>query len=232
MTPTTPTTHDLVIRARRVVLPEGIRPACVVVDGETITAIKDYDADPQADERVEVPHDQVLMPGLVDSHVHVNEPGRTQWEGYETATRAALAGGITTIIDMPLNSSPPTTTVAALDDKLAATEGKLSVDVGFWGGAVPGNLQELAPLWERGVYGFKCFTAHSGIDEYGYLGYEGVRQALEALAGLDSVLIVHAEDPEALAAAPQDITDRYSTFLASRPRAAENAAIEQPVWTN
>ena len=227
MTPTTPTTHDLVIRARRVVLPEGIRPACVVVDGETITAIEDYDADPQADERVEVPHDQVLMPGLVDSHVHVNEPGRTQWEGYETATRAALAGGITTIIDMPLNSSPPTTTVAALDDKLAATEGKLSVDVGFWGGAVPGNLQELAPLWERGVYGFKCFTAHSGIDEYGYLGYEGVRQALEALAGLDSVLIVHAEDPEALAAAPQDITDRYSTFLASRPRAAENAAIEQ-----
>ncbi|QPL04851.1 MULTISPECIES: allantoinase AllB [Actinomyces] len=227
MTPTTPTTHDLLIRARRVVLPEGIRSACVVVDGETITAIEDYDVDLQATEKIDVPQDQVLMPGLVDSHVHVNEPGRTQWEGYETATRAALAGGITTIIDMPLNSSPPTTTVAALDDKLAATEGKLSVDVGFWGGAVPGNVQELAPLWERGVYGFKCFTAHSGIDEYGYLGYEGVRQVLEVLAGLDSVLIVHAEDPEALAAAPQSITDEYSTFLASRPRAAENMAIEQ-----
>lgn len=145
MTPTSSTTHDLVIRARRVVLPDGIRPACVVVDGETITAIEDYDADLQATERVDVPEDQVLMPGLVDSHVHVNEPGRTQWEGYETATRAALAGGITTIIDMPLNSSPPTTTVEALDAKLAATEGKLSVDVGFWGGAVPGNLEELPP---------------------------------------------------------------------------------------
>lgn len=220
-------THDLVIRARRVILPEGARPACVVVDGQSITDIKDYDAAVEAAEEIALPDDQVLMPGLVDSHVHVNEPGRTQWEGYETATRAALAGGITTIIDMPLNSSPPTTTVVALDDKLAATEGKLSVDVGFWGGAVPGNLQELAPLWERGVYGFKCFTAHSGIDEYGYLDYEGVRQVLAALAELDAVLIVHAEDPAILAASPQDITDSYSTFLASRPRAAENTAIEQ-----
>lgn len=96
-------THDLVIRARRVILPEGARPACVVVDGQSITDIKDYDAAVEAAEEIALPDDQVLMPGLVDSHVHVNEPGRTQWEGYETATRAALAGGITTIIDMPLN---------------------------------------------------------------------------------------------------------------------------------
>lgn len=222
-------THDLVIRARRVVLPEGVRPACVVVDGQSITGIEDHDAHLEAAQEVEVPEDQVLMPGLVDSHVHVNEPGRTQWEGYESATRAALAGGITTIIDMPLNSSPPTTTVAALEDKLASAQGKLSVDVGFWGGAVPGNLDELAPMWDKGVYGFKCFTAHSGIDEYGYLGYEEIRQALTALAELDAVLIVHAEDPAILAASPQDITDSYPTFLASRPRAAENTAIEQVI---
>lgn len=223
----TATTHDLAIRTARAVLPDGTRPAVVVVDDGRVTAVLDADARPPAREEIVVADDQVLMPGLVDSHVHVNEPGRTAWEGYESATRAALAGGITTIIDMPLNSSPPTTTVAALEDKLAATTGKLSVDVGLWGGAVPGNLDDLAALWERGVYGFKCFTAHSGIDEYGYLGYEGVRQVLAVLAELDAVLIVHAEDPAILAAAPQDITDRYASFLASRPRQAENAAIEQ-----
>lgn len=170
-------THDLVVRARRTVLPDGIRPACVVIDDQTITAIEDYDAAVTAAEEIAVPDDQVLMPGLVDSHVHVNEPGRTPWEGYESATRAALAGGITTIIDMPLNSSPPTTTIQALEDKRQAAEGQLSVDVGLWGGAVPGNVDQLEPLWGRGVFGFKCFTAHSGIDEYGCLGYEEVEEA-------------------------------------------------------
>lgn len=146
----TATTHDLAIRTARAVLPDGTRPAVVVVDDGRVTAVLDADAPASAREEIVVADDQVLMPGLVDSHVHVNEPGRTAWEGYESATRAALAGGITTIIDMPLNSSPPTTTVAALEDKLAATTGKLSVDVGLWGGAVPGNLDELAALWERG----------------------------------------------------------------------------------
>ena len=219
--------HQLVIRAKRAVFPDGIRPAVVVVDDERITALLEDGAAVEAQEEVVVPDDQVLMPGLVDSHVHVNEPGRTPWEGYESATRAGLAGGITTILDMPLNSSPPTTTVDNLDAKEEAAQGKLSVDVGFWGGAVPGNIDQMAPLWDKGVFGFKCFTAHSGIDEYGYLGYEGVKEVLAELAELDAVLIVHAEDSRILAEAPQDITDQYATFLASRPRAAENTAIEQ-----
>ena len=143
------------------------------------------------------------MPGLVDSHVHINEPGRTEWEGYESATRAALAGGITTVLDMPLNSNPPTTTLENLNVKRVAAEGQLSVDVGFWGGAVPGNVPDLEALWEHGVYGFKCFTAHSGIDEYGYLTYEQIKETLEEIARLDAVLIVHAEDSEILAQAPQ-----------------------------
>ena len=219
--------HQLVIRAKRAVFPDGIRPAVVVVDDERITALLEDGAAVEAQEEVVVPDDQVLMPGLVDSHVHVNEPGRTPWEGYESATRAGLAGGITTILDMPLNSSPPTTTVANLEAKEEAAQGKLSVDVGFWGGAVPGNIDQMAPLWDKGVFGFKCFTAHSGIDEYGYLGYEGVKEVLAELAELDAVLIVHAEDSRILAEAPQKITDQYATFLASRPRAAENTAIEQ-----
>ena len=219
--------HQLVIRAKRAVFPDGIRPAVVVVDDERITALLEDGAAVEAREEIVVPDDQVLMPGLVDSHVHVNEPGRTPWEGYESATRAGLAGGITTILDMPLNSSPPTTTVANLEAKEEAAQGKLSVDVGFWGGAVPGNIDQMAPLWDKGVFGFKCFTAHSGIDEYGYLGYEGVKEVLAKLAELDAVLIVHAEDSRILAEAPQDITDQYATFLASRPRAAENTAIER-----
>ena len=219
--------HQLVIRAKRAVFPDGIRPAVVVVDDERITALLEDGAAVEAREEIVVPDDQVLMPGLVDSHVHVNEPGRTPWEGYESATRAGLAGGITTILDMPLNSSPPTTTVDNLDAKEGAAQGKLSVVVGFWGGAVPGNIDQMAPLWDKGVFGFKCFTAHSGIDEYGYLGYEGVKEVLAKLAELDAVLIVHAEDSRILAEAPQDITDQYATFLASRPRAAENTAIEQ-----
>ena len=181
--------HQLVIRAKRAVFPDGIRPAVVVVDDERITALLEDGAAVEAREEIVVPDDQVLMPGLVDSHVHVNEPGRTPWEGYESATRAGLAGGITTILDMPLNSSPPTTTVDNLDAKEEAAQGKLSVDVGFWGGAVPGNIDQMAPLWDKGVFGFKCFTAHSGIDEYGYLGYEGVKEVLAKLAELDAVLM-------------------------------------------
>ncbi|RRD30195.1 allantoinase AllB [Actinomyces bowdenii] len=221
--------HDLVIRARRAVLPEGTRPACVVIDGQAITAIEDHDAAVDAAEEISVPDDQVLMPGLVDSHVHVNEPGRTPWEGYESATRAALAGGITTIIDMPLNSSPPTTTIQALEEKLRAAEGRLSVDVGLWGGAVPGNLDQIEPLWGRGVFGFKCFTAHSGIDEYGCLGYDEIEEALEEIARLGAVLIVHAEDPAVLAAAPQDLGRPYAGYLASRPREAEDKAIDRVI---
>ena len=158
------TVADLLIHAEKTVFTDGVRPATVVIKDEKIVAVESFGTSVNADEELNVPRGQVLMPGLLDSHVHVNEPGRTQWEGYESATRAALAGGITTILDMPLNSDPPTVDVDNLDLKRTAATGRLSVDVGFWGGAVPGNKDDLAALWERGVFGFKCFTAHSGID--------------------------------------------------------------------
>ena len=137
----------------------------------------------------------MLLPGLVDSHVHVNEPGRTAWEGFASATRAAAAGGVTTLVDMPLNSIPPTTTVEALAAKRAATDGKLTVDVAFWGGAVPDNLGSLGPLHAAGVRGFKAFLTPSGVDEFGHLDAEQLEAALAEVAALGSVLIVHAEDP-------------------------------------
>ena len=185
------TVANLVIHAEKTVFPEG----------ERIVAVEPFGASVNADEEFTVPQGQVLMPGLLDSHVHVNEPGRTQWEGYESATRAALAGGITTILDMPLNSDPPTVDVDKLELKRTATAGKLSVDVGFWGGAVPGNKEDLAALWEKGVFGFKCFTAHSGIDEYGCLPYGEIEEDLEEISRLGAVMIVHAEDPGILRSA-------------------------------
>ena len=137
---------DRVIRAKRTVFPDGIRPCAVLVSNGVIGGIDDFDAPVDAAKEIIVPDDQVLMPGLVDSHVHINEPGRTEWEGYESATRAAFAGGITTVLDMPLNSNPPTTTLENLNVKRVAAEGQLSVDVGFWGGAVPGNVPDLEAL--------------------------------------------------------------------------------------
>src|SRR5713101_3342707 len=148
---------DLVIRGRRVVLPGEVAPASVHVRQGRIAAVAAFDEIPTDCEIVQAGKDSIVMPGLVDTHVHVNEPGRTEWEGFATATRAAAAGGVTTIVDMPLNSIPTTTTLVSLKAKLAATRGKLHVDVGFWGGVVPGNTSELARLWEVGVVGFKCF---------------------------------------------------------------------------
>src|ERR1700712_4710665 len=151
-----PFVMDTVLRARRVVTPDGVREGWVGVQDGRIVAVEPYDAPlPDGVPVVDLGVDEVLLPGLVDTHVHVNEPGRTEWEGFATATRAAAAGGVTTLIDMPLNSVPPTTTVAALDEKRAAAEGQVHVDVGFWGGAVPDNLADLAPLHEAGVFGFK-----------------------------------------------------------------------------
>src|ERR687885_320457 len=150
---------DLVFRARRVITAAGEVARCVGVRDGRIAAVERYDSDLPGDcaQVVEVGPDEVLLPGLVDTHVHVNEPGRTEWEGFASATRAAAAGGVTTIVDMPLNSVPPTTTPAALRRKREAAAGKCHVDVGFWGGVVPGNLGELAPLWDDGVFGFKAF---------------------------------------------------------------------------
>ena len=154
---------DLLIRARRAIVDGAERAVCVGIEDGRIVAVTAYDDPPAAARTVDLADDEVLLPGLVDTHVHVNEPGRTEWEGFASATRAAAAGGVTTILDMPLNSIPPTTTVAALEVKRAAAEGQCFVDVGFWGGAVPGNLADLEPLHEAGVFGFKCFLLDSGV---------------------------------------------------------------------
>lgn len=149
------------LRSRQVYLPDGPRPATVTVHAGRIVAVGDVTAPCDQDLG-----DLVLLPGLVDTHVHVNEPGRTEWEGFATATRAAAAGGVTTIVDMPLNSLPPTTTVAALREKQAAATGQCFIDVGFWGGAIPGNAADLPALHDAGVFGFKSFLVDSGVPEF------------------------------------------------------------------
>jgi allantoinase len=221
--------YDTVFRARRLVTAAGEGRGCVGVAGGRITAIAPLEADLEGRRVVELGDDVVLLPGLVDSHVHVNEPGRTEWEGFATATRAAAAGGVTTIIDMPLNSIPPTVDVAALEVKRKSAEGRCFVDVGFWGGAVPGNLEELQGLHDAGVFGFKCFLLPSGVDEFPPLHPADLDGYLRVLRGFDGLLIVHAEDSSAIERAASAHGDRYLDFLASRPRAAENLAIEQVI---
>jgi allantoinase len=217
--------YDLVVRSRRAVLPDGTRPAAVAVSGPRIVAVEDYGAALDAGLEVDL-GDLALLPGLVDSHVHVNEPGRTEWEGFATATQAAAAGGVTTICDMPLNSLPPTTTVAALEEKRAAAAGKCWVDVAFWGGAVPGNEASLRPLHEAGVVGFKCFLLDSGVPEFPPLDAAGLRSALGSLAAVDALLIAHAEDAtEIKPASGRD----FGSFVASRPPIAERRAIEKVI---
>ena len=216
---------DLVVRSRRVVTRAGTRPVTVAIRDGRIVAMADYEAELNGTVEVDL-GDLVLLPGLVDTHVHVNEPGRTEWEGFATATRAALAGGVTTIVDMPLNSLPPTVSVAALREKQAAARGQCWVDVAFWGGAIPGNGPDLAALHEAGVIGFKCFLLDSGVPEFQPLDDTGLRAAMAVLAGLDATLIVHAEDgAEISAASGRD----FGTFVASRPPKAERRAIEHVV---
>ena len=237
-------TPNLVIRGPRVVLPDAIAPAAIHIAGETITAITPYENVPGGCELIQASEASLIIAGLVDTHVHINEPGRTEWEGFATATRAAAAGGVTTVVDMPLNSIPPTTTVAGLEEKLAAARGQCAVDVGFWGGVVPGNTGELAGLAAAGVVGFKCFLINSGVAEFQNVEEDDLRESLPELTRLGALLIVHAEVPGPISKtgipacpgdveslSPQERTDRnvhptkYATFLASRPRAAEDEAV-------
>ncbi|GAA1637746.1 MULTISPECIES: allantoinase AllB [Brevibacterium] len=221
---------DLIIRARRAILPAGVGPAEVAVRDGVIVAVaadgEDLAATASADTRiVEVDDTRVLLPGLVDTHVHVNDPGRSEWEGFASATRAAAAGGVTTIVDMPLNSLPPTVDVAALETKRAVAGPKAFVDVGFWGGAIPGNRDDLRPLHDAGVYGFKCFLEDSGVEEFPPLTPAEMTADLAEIASFDGLLIVHAEDHGVMATAPTAHGQKFADFLASRPREAENVAI-------
>ncbi|MFZ3473771.1 allantoinase AllB [Streptomyces sp. 4.24] len=217
---------ELVLRSTRVITPEGTRAASVAVAGGKIAAVLPYEADVPAGARLEDFGDDVLLPGLVDTHVHVNDPGRTEWEGFWTATRAAAAGGITTILDMPLNSLPPTTTTANLVVKQEVARTKAHVDIGFWGGALPDNVKDLRPLHDAGVFGFKCFLSPSGVDEFPELDQERLAASLAEITGFGGLMIVHAEDPHHLESAPQNPGPKYADFLASRPQDAENTAIQ------
>ncbi len=214
---------ELVVAARRVVTGGEIRPARIGVEAGRIAAVAPWESPLDAAETVELDDDVVLLPGLVDTHVHVNEPGRTEWEGFATATAAAAAGGVTTILDMPLNSIPPTVSAEALAVKRAAAEGRVHVDVGFWGGAVPGNAGELKDLHDAGVYGVKCFLLDSGVPEFPPLDPAGLRAALTELARFDGLLIGHCEDPATIRDAPPG--RGYAGFLASRPPEAETRAV-------
>jgi allantoinase len=223
------TQYDTVFRARRLASAAGEASGCVGVAEGRIAAVEPLDARLEGRRVVELGEDVVLLPGLVDTHVHVNEPGRTEWEGFATATRAAAAGGVTTVIDMPLNSIPPTVDVAALEAKREAARDQLHVDVGFWGGAIPGNLGELRALHDAGVFGFKCFLLHSGVEEFPPLHPANLDAYLATLAGFDGLMIVHAEDSRAIDRAPDPHGGHYLDFLASRPRTAENLAIAQVI---
>ncbi len=220
---------DLLIRGRRVLLPTGLAPATLHVTNGRITAVTAFEAPAPSDVTLVDAGALLVTPGLVDSHVHINEPGRTEWEGFRTATEAAAAGGITTVVDMPLNSIPPTTSEDAARRKLDALADQLHVNVAFWGGVVPGNAKDLAGLQRFGVPGCKCFTCESGVDEFPMSRREDLDLAMPVLRDLGRVLLVHAEAPGPLAAAEQLVAKedhrRYQTYLRSRPPSAEDEAV-------
>ncbi|WP_344999071.1 allantoinase AllB [Tsukamurella soli] len=226
---------DLLFRAPRVITAAGEVSRCIGVRGGRIVVIEPFDAVLDAEEVIELAPDEVLIPGLVDTHVHVNEPGRTEWEGFASATRAAAAGGVTTIVDMPLNSIPPTVNVEALAIKRDVAASQVYVDVGFWGGAVPGNIADLRGLHDSGVFGFKCFLLHSGVDEFPPLDPAALELALKEVASFGAMMIVHAEDAHAIDHAASPGGEKYEDFLSSRPRGAENLAIAEVIelarWT-
>ena len=226
---TTGTTFDLVLRGQQVLAGQDIAPREIGVRDGKIVAVEPYGTGLSGIRVIEVAADEVLLPGLVDTHVHVNEPGRTEWEGFESATKAAAAGGVTTIVDMPLNSIPPTVNLEALEIKREAAGKNAYVNVGFWGGAIPGNKKDLRELHEAGVFGFKCFLLHSGVDEFPSLSVDEMEEDMAELASFDSLMIVHAEDAEIIDNSPQPVGGKYAGFLDSRPRDAENTAIAQVI---
>ena len=212
-----------VIHSKRVVLQAGIKEAFVSIANGIITAVENSLPDIAGYELVEL-NNQLLMPGVIDPHVHINEPGRTDWEGFDTATKAAIAGGITTLIDMPLNSTPVTTTVKAFEQKLAATKNKLHTNVGFWGGIIPGNDNEIEGLIKKGVLGFKAFLTHSGIDEFPNATEQDLRKVMPVIAKHGLPLLVHCELTDNIDRSTQNVT-AYSNYLNTRPKKWEDDAI-------
>ncbi len=223
---------DLVIRAPRVLIDGAETSAALSIRFGRVTAIDALDAPLAGGAEVRLADDEVLIPGIVDTHVHVNEPGRTEWEGFDTATAAAAAGGVTTIIDMPLNSLPPTLSRSALEVKRAAASGHCQVDVGFWGGAVPTNLDDLPDLFAAGVFGVKCFLQDSGVPEFPPLSGPELTRAGEIISGLGGLLLVHAEDPAVLHVSPTPQGRSYPAFVQSRPDVAEARAVAAVIATS
>ncbi|MCY7310065.1 MAG: allantoinase AllB [Chitinophagaceae bacterium] len=213
---------DAAIISNRTITPDGIKKSAVLIKNGKIADV--LDELPEGDFPVTNVGDNVLMPGIVDPHVHINEPGRTSWEGFDTATKAAIAGGITSLVEMPLNASPVTTTVNAFEEKIKAAQGKLHTNCGFWGGIVPGNEKEIEPLIEKGVLGFKAFLTHSGIDEFPNVTEEDLRKAMPIIAKYGLALLVHCElsDNEQPATSNNRL---YQNYLASRPKQWEDDAI-------
>ena len=217
-------------RSTQVLTPDGLAPAALLVENGRIAAIRGWDNVP-AGSNLRDYGDQVLLPGLVDSHVHINAPGRTEWEGFKTATQAAAAGGVTTLVDMPLNCIPETIDLQALEAKRRAAQGQAWVDWAAWGGVVRGNAEELQPLARTGIPGFKCFLVHSGIDGFAWVDEADLRLALAQLRGTGLPLLAHAELAAPVDAATGKLNAsnadwrKYSTYLASRPDAAEVEAI-------
>lgn len=213
---------DAAIISNRTITPDGIRKAVVLIrDGKIEDVLNEL---PEGDFPVTDVGDNVVMAGIVDPHVHINEPGRTEWEGFDTASKAAIAGGITSLIEMPLNASPVTTTAEAFDEKIKAAEVKLHTNCGFWGGIIPGNEKEIEPLIEKGVLGFKAFLTHSGIDEFPNATEYDLRKAMPVIAKHELPLLVHCELSGPARHLPQ-ATRLYSDYLASRPKQWEDDAI-------
>jgi len=216
-------TPNFAIISHRVLTPKGERPAAILIQEEKIMDVVSISEIP-SDCPVEDMKNDVVMPGLVDTHVHINEPGRTDWEGFETATKAAAAGGITTLVDMPLNCIPVTTTVDALNEKIAATKNQLWVDCGFYGGLIPDNLQDIESLADAGVLGFKAFLSHSGIDEFPNINEKHLREALPIFANKGIPILVHAELENGAIQSENHST--YKSFQDSRPKSWENNAVK------
>ena len=224
LAPNSATMSTLALRSQRVVTPEGECAATIFIENGRISALLPYEAEVEADSVLDV-GTRAVLPGVIDPHVHINEPGRTDWEGFDTATKAALAGGLTSLVDMPLNSAPVTTSVANLELKKAATKGQLHCNVGFWGGVVPGNAAEIEPLIAAGVLGFKAFLTHSGIDDFPNATEDDLRRVMPILAKHRLPLLVHCELSEDNDDWKQNDHRSYPNYLASRPKKWEDDAV-------